>query len=69
MKRTILGMTEAGEPLLQQASEAICRYREAESRGSPPEEVERLRLLAESLFQVVTDYQLRAQGAVMPTLH
>lgn len=69
MKRTILGMTEAGKPLLQQASEAICRYREAESRGDPPEEVERLRLLAESLFQAVTDYQLRVQGAVLPTLH
>lgn len=69
MKRTILGMTEVGEPLLQQASEAICRYREAKSIGCPPEEVERLRLLAESLYQVVTNYQLRAQGAVMPTLH
>ena len=36
MNRTILGITEAGEPLLQQASEAICRYREAKSRGSAP---------------------------------
>lgn len=35
MKRTILGMTEAGEPLLQQASEAIRRHREAESKGRP----------------------------------
>ena len=69
MKRTILGMTAAGEPLLQQASEAIRRHREAESNGSSPEEVERLRLLAESIFQVVTDYQLRAKGAVLPTLH
>ena len=69
MKRTILGMTEAGEPLLQQASEAIRRHREAESKGSAREEVERLRLLAKSLFQVVTDYQLRTEGAEWLTLH
>lgn len=69
MKRTILGMTAAGEPLLQQASEAIRRHREAESKGSPREEVERLRLLAESLFQEVTDYQLRTKGTELPTLH
>ena len=62
-------MTAAGEPLLQQASEAIRRHREAESNGSPPAEVERLQLLAESILPVVTDYQLRAQGAVLPTLH
>lgn len=62
-------MTEVGEPLLQKASEAICRYRNAKSRGCSPEEIERLRWLAESLYQVVTDYQLREQGAVMPTLH
>ena len=61
-------MTEAGEPLLQQASEAIRRH-QAESNGSSPEEVERLQLLAESILPVVTDYQLRAQGAVLPTLH
>ena len=62
-------MSEAGEPLLQQASEAIRLHREAQSSGRPPEEVERLRLLAELLFQVVSDYQLRTQGAVLPTLH
>ncbi len=69
MKRTILGMLDAGETLILQASEAVSRYREAEAAGKPPEEVERLRLLAESLFQVVTDFQLRAQGVELPTLH
>lgn len=69
MKRTVLGMTEGGEPLLKQTSEAIRRHREAQSNRRPSEEVDRLLLLAASLFQVVTDYQLRAQGAVLPTLH
>ena len=69
MKRTILGMLDAGETLILQASEAVSRYREAEAAGEPPEEVQRLRLLAESLFQVVTDFQLRAQGVELPTLH
>lgn len=45
-KRTFIGMIEAGEPLIQQDS------------GAPPEEIERLLLLAESLFQVVSDYHL-----------
>lgn len=69
MKRTILGMLDAGETLILQASEAVSRYREAEAAGKPSEEVQLLRLLAESLCQVVTDFQLRAQGVELPTLH
>lgn len=46
---------------------------QAQDRGAPLEEVERLRLLAESLFQVVSDYQLRviakARGKDLPPLH
>lgn len=45
-------------------------YHQAQDRGAPPEEVERLRLLAESLFQAVSDYQLRvvakARGKELP---
>ena len=63
MKRTILGMTQAGEPLILEALEALRLYREAEKSGCPPEEVYRLRLLAESLVQTVTDYQLLADDA------
>lgn len=41
--------------------------------ATPAEEIERLRLLAESLFQVVSDYQLRviakARGKDLPHLH
>ncbi|MNF14346.1 hypothetical protein D3C80_2165360 [compost metagenome] len=48
-------------------------YHQAQDRGAPPEKVERLRLLAESLLQVVSDYQLRviakARGKELPPLH
>ncbi|MCO7597524.1 MULTISPECIES: hypothetical protein [Pseudomonas] len=62
MKRTLEGMILAGEPLMQQAIDALRRYHEAEESGAALEEVERLRLLAESLYQAVTDYQLYALG-------
>ncbi|WGV21949.1 hypothetical protein QIY50_07045 [Pseudomonas putida] len=72
-KRTFIGMVEAGEPLIQQAIDALRAYHEAQDRGASPEEVERLHLLAESLFQVVSDYQLRviakARGKDLPPLH
>ncbi|WP_347784102.1 hypothetical protein [Pseudomonas kurunegalensis] len=72
-KRTFIGMVEAGEPLIQQAVDAMREYHQAQGRGAPGEEVERLRLLAESLFQAVSDYQLRvvakARGKELPPLH
>ena len=71
--RSFIGMVEAGEPLLRQALDAFREYHAAEDRGAPAEEVERLRLLAESLFQVVSDYQLRSiaklRGKELPLLH
>ena len=69
MKRTIEGVVEAGAPLMQQAIQALREHREAQQSGAAPEEVERLRILAESLFQAVTDYQLRALGGPSNTLH
>lgn len=72
-KRTFVGMVEAGEPLIQQAVDAFRAYHEAQDCSAPPEEIERLRLLAESLFQAVSDYQLRviakARGKDLPPLH
>ena len=72
-KRTFIGMVEAGEPLIQQAVDAFRAYHEAQDRGAESEEVERLRLLAESLFQAVSDYQLRVvakvRGKDLPPLH
>lgn len=72
-KRTFIGMVEAGEPLIQQAIDAMREYHQAQDCGAPAEEVERLRLLAESLFQVVSDYQLRViakmRGKELPPLN
>ncbi|GLO14705.1 hypothetical protein PPUJ20028_32880 [Pseudomonas putida] len=72
-KRAFIGMNEAGEPLIQQAVDALREYHQAQDRSAPPEEVERLHQLAESLFQVVSDYQLRviakARGKDLPPLH
>lgn len=45
-----------------EAVEAMRRYHEAQNAGAPANEVERLRLIAESLFQAVTDYQMKAFG-------
>ena len=69
MKRTILGMTQAGEPLILEALEALRLYREAKASGCPQEEIDRLKILAESLVQAVTDYQLLAVGDDSIKLH
>ncbi|WEZ90476.1 hypothetical protein P3R38_09500 [Pseudomonas sp. NyZ480] len=72
-KRSFIGMVEAGEPLIQQAIDAMREYHQAQDRGASTEEVERLRLLAESLFEAVSDYQSRviakARGKDLPALH
>lgn len=72
-KRTFIGLVEAGEPLIKQATDAMRKFHEAEAAGLPAPEVERLRLLAESLFEAVSDYQLRVMAKVrgknLPPLH
>ncbi|RAM67829.1 hypothetical protein GT37_19935 [Pseudomonas putida] len=62
MKRTLEGIALAGEPLLRQALESIREHRAAEENGASIEEVERLRLLADSLYNAAIDYQLVAAG-------
>ena len=69
MKRTVLGMTQAGEPLILEALEALRLYREAKLSGGPSDEVNRLRVLAESLVQTVTDYQILASAPDFIKLH
>ncbi|MHC2144066.1 hypothetical protein [Pseudomonas sp. 210_17 TE3656] len=59
----------AGEPLMQQAMDALRRYHEARDSLTPVEEVERLRLEAESLFEAVHEYQRRALGWPVHPLH
>ena len=49
VKRTILGMAEAGEPLMQQALDANRAYQAAVDQNRLAEEVERLRIEADHL--------------------
>lgn len=58
----------AGEPLMQQALQALRRYNEAKGM-MPAEEVERLRLEAESLMAAVQEYQQRVLGGPVRSLH
>lgn len=69
MKRTLAGIIEAGEPLIRRAIEAHRRYREAQDSSAPPEELARLLLEAEWLYQAVTEYQLRSLGGPANSLH
>nr|WP_232967108.1 hypothetical protein [Pseudomonas monteilii] len=61
-------MVEAGEPLIQQAIDAIREYHQSQDRNAPPQEAERLRLLADSLYQAVLDYQLIQAGRAPATI-
>ncbi|MNE66774.1 hypothetical protein D3C80_1623470 [compost metagenome] len=59
----------AGEPLMRQAVDALRRYHEARDLLAPSEEVERLRLEAESLFEAVQKYQFLVLGRSARTLY
>lgn len=69
MKRTTRGLADVGVPMIKEAIAALREYREAQAAGGPAEQVERLRLLAESAYQAVTDYQLYAYGLQPITRH
>lgn len=58
-----------GEPLMQQAMEAMRRYHEARDSLTDAEEVDRLRLEAESLMQAVSEYQQAVLGGQAATRH
>ncbi len=56
-------------PAYTEAVEAMRRYHKAQDSGAPAIEVERLRMIAESMFQSVTDYQMRVFGLAGGTDH
>lgn len=62
-------MAEAGEPLLRQALEAIRAHQKAVDEGWPADEVDRLRMEADHLYQTVVDYQLHKAGTLGQTQH
>lgn len=59
----------AGEPLMQQAMDAMRRYHDAKDLGATAEDVERLRLEVESLMQAVSEYQQAVLGGPSATRH
>ncbi|MCE0975535.1 hypothetical protein [Pseudomonas putida] len=66
-------MVEGGEPLIREAIEAMKEYHGAQGSAASADEVERLRLLAESLFEAVSDYQFKViakvRGKGLPPLN
>ncbi|MBH3429130.1 hypothetical protein [Pseudomonas alkylphenolica] len=58
----------AGKPLMQQATEALRIYNEAKGSVSPEEEL-RLWREAEYLFEAVHEFQRRALGWPVHSLH
>ncbi|POF88359.1 hypothetical protein [Pseudomonas putida] len=62
MKRDLSKVLMPDHPLYTEAVEALKRYHQAQATGVVGAELERLRLMAEHRFQVVTDYQLQALG-------
>lgn len=69
MKRDVTKVLLPDHQAFTHAIEAMKRYHEARDFGAPPEEVERLKILAESLFQAINDYQLQALGGPGYTSH
>lgn len=59
---TLDGKMKTGEPLVQQAIEALRRYHEARDSSAPAEAVERLRFEAEWLHEAVGEHQRQALG-------
>jgi len=69
MKRTLEGMAKAGEPRLREALDAIRAYQAAQDSGASSETIERLRVLADSLFHAVVDFQLLQAGSLSESIH
>lgn len=58
-----------GDPLLREALSAVRRYHEAKDSSAPAEEVNQLWLQADSLMEVVLEYQRRYLGAPSHSYH
>ncbi|MFJ3448442.1 hypothetical protein ACIPM0_09485 [Pseudomonas sichuanensis] len=69
MKRSIEGLAEAGEELVQKAIDAQRRLRQAELVDTSPEEIEPFRAVADLRYRLVTDHQLITRGNAPHILH
>ncbi|WP_324256549.1 MULTISPECIES: hypothetical protein [unclassified Pseudomonas] len=52
-----------------EALAAMKAHRDAQDGGESPEEVERLRLLADSLYRAVVSFQLLEAGSLPDPIH
>lgn len=62
MEKELSDMILPDHPLMLEAIGAMRRYHEAQSLGCSAIEAERLRVLAELLFQAIADHNLRVLG-------
>lgn len=69
MKRDVTKVLLPDHQAFSDATEAMKCYQEAKDAGASPEEVEHLKILAESLFQAINNYQLRVLGGPDYTNH
>ncbi|WP_264312410.1 hypothetical protein [Pseudomonas putida] len=69
MNRDVTKVLLPDHQAFSDAMEAMKRYHQAKDLGAPPEEVKRLKILAESLLQALNDYQLHALGGPGYTSH
>lgn len=69
MKRTLEGMAKSGEPLLREALDAIRAHQAAQDNGASPETIERLRVLADSVYHAVVDFQVLEAGSLPESIH
>ncbi|KAB0532755.1 MULTISPECIES: hypothetical protein [Pseudomonas] len=57
------------DPIMHKTIEAIHRYHDAQALDSTAQEVERLRVLAESLFKAIADFNLQTLGHPAESWH
>lgn len=68
-KHVFIIILESGNSLMTQALVTMKRYHDARAAKVSEAEIERLRLDAESLFQVMSEFQRRVIGSRDDTLH
>ncbi len=69
MERTLEGMAKAGEPLLREALDAMRAHQAGQDNGASPETIERLRVLADSVYYAVVDFQVLEAGSLSESIH
>ena len=69
MAKVLSDMILPDDPMMLEAVCAMRRYHEAQSSACSDIEVERLRVLAEFLFQAIAEHNLRVLGSLSAPPH